>query len=109
MDLDEAKKMINEAVKEWHAAGNDDKIISLAKFAEKWRSTGGGHAGRMRKLRKNINALNLVIKRSDAKLIEPLNAALMDYGRELADLEAKFGKLPPKKIKTLNKASGDIV
>ena len=57
MIVPEAKKIIETALKDWNTPALESKIISLARFVQKWNSTAGGPVKRMRALQKSISDL----------------------------------------------------
>jgi hypothetical protein len=64
--VEEAKAYISESIKHWEEANEINKIISLAKWADRWsKKTLGGitPATKIKTLKKNINSLIAVINR----------------------------------------------
>lgn len=100
--LSDAKKYLNEAIKNWQEAGESQKIVKLAKWAEKWTvSRDRGDKEKMKILHTSINQTNAQIKR-DAALGLAITAEedkLKVYRSAMAELETKYGKYVPTKPK----------
>lgn len=102
----DAKKLLNEIIPVWESSGDESKIISLGRFAEKWQtSPDKGDKEKMKILFTSINQTKAQIKRDEA-LGESTAAdknKLKNYQTQLADLEATYGKYVPVKAKKKEK------
>ncbi|MCX6334763.1 MAG: hypothetical protein NT092_10755 [Bacteroidia bacterium] len=98
--VEEAKTYITESLKQWEEANESKKIISLAAFAEKWRSKTGIRYAKMREMQKNISALKLIIKRlvkiNPKSPIIALESELATQQKTYDAYVAKFGEPKPK-------------
>jgi hypothetical protein len=97
--LTDAKKYLAESIKEWEASDEQNKIISLAAFAEKWRSTEGGHISKMKDIQKNIRSLDYILQRNKKRHFtdnDGLEKELSNMKLKYAELEAKHGALKTK-------------
>ena len=61
---EEAKVYITESVKHWEEIGESKKIISLANFAEKWRSN-TSLSTKIKAIKKSIKGVELILKRNE--------------------------------------------
>lgn len=94
MDIKEAKDFITKAVKEWEASetvSDNQKIISLAEFAQRWYNPDGGHKARATTMLKDINALKLLITRGTKR-----GEAVKVYEDQLKSLQSEFDELVAK-------------
>lgn len=102
---EEAKAFIAESLKHWEDNGESKKIISLAAFAEKWRSGLGSPVAKMKSLQKSIKALQLILKRN--KKIDIPSGILEDQVEylqgEYKELVDKYGEPKVKKAKIIEK------
>jgi hypothetical protein len=100
--LTDAKKFLNETLKFWQENGQSQKVIKLAKWAEKWTvSTDRSDKDKMKILYTSANQTKAQIKR-DASLGIPTEEGtqkLKTYQTALTELEAKYGKYIPSKPK----------
>ena len=102
---EEAKAYIAESLKQWEGNEESKKIISLAAFAEKWRSGPSSPVAKMKSLQKSIKALKLVLKRNEkigvpSGILEEQVTYLQDEYQELVD---KYGEPKVKKAKIIDK------
>jgi hypothetical protein len=102
--VEEAKAYIAESLKQWEEANQSKKIISLAAFAEKWRSVTGSPKAKMKSLQKSIKGLELIINRNEnIDLPSPnLKNSLEALKKIYNELITKYGEPKTKRIKTLN-------
>jgi hypothetical protein len=92
--VDEAIEYISETILLWKEEVKEGKIISLAAFAEKWRSTSGGPTALYHDLQKNIKAMELIIKRNENRNIptDGLKVELTEMYNSFTDVCEKLGK-----------------
>jgi hypothetical protein len=97
--LQEAETYIKESIESWREF-EEYKIISLAQFAERRRSTDSGPIKKMRELKKSIRAVDLSVKRNEkVGIASGILADQLDYlKREYEELVKNYGE-PKAKVK----------
>lgn len=87
----DAKEFIETTIVTWLANQEENKVISLAQFAERWSNTGGGPKSKIKSIRKDIKAYDLMIKRAQDRgdEISVLEGMKLDLEEELDKLTAE--------------------
>lgn len=104
--LKSAKDFLGKIVPIWEEAGETDKIISLARFAEKWQASPDKeqkekmkiYYGLVIRTKATINSLKKVGETTTSE-----ENKLKNYQAQLAELEATYGKYVPVKAKKKDK------
>jgi len=98
--LSEAKKFLNDILSQWESNKQSQKIVKLAKWAEKWTvSKDKEDKDKMKILYTSVNQTKAQIKRDESlgMDITDIQQKLEVYESNLADLEKTYGKyIPPK-------------
>jgi gas vesicle protein len=101
--VEEASKYIQDSIEDWKKTGQDNKIISLSNWAEKWRSNTGGPVAKMKDVKKSINDLKRIIKRKLKVNPDSNNTALQkeleNHEKYYASLVANYGEPKTKQAK----------
>ena len=87
--IEEARAYIEKAIANWNIDDEGDKIISLAKFVERWSNKGGGPKAKIKSISKDIKAFALMIKRAKdrSEEVSALEGMQSDLKKELDKLE----------------------